>query len=453
MIAGSLRWRLLLGAAAAILLALAVAWAFMTLLFEWHLLRQLQAGMARDGARLAAALSIDADGAPRVAQAPTDSRLDTPAGGYYWQASSAAGVVRSRSLWDAKLAPVDDAPVDDWRRRQAAGPFGQSLVVVEREIRPDADGPAVLVQLAQDDAPVRAARAEFGRELAAFLLLLWLVLLGAAWVQVRLGLAPLARVGRDLAALRDNAVARMPDPALREIQPLAAAINALADARERDLVQARKRAADLAHSLKTPLAAMVAQSRRARELGADPAADGLDRAIAAVRETVEAELARSRIATTHRAGGASAPARATVERVVNVLEHTDRGGQLAFAIEVPDGLRLPLHESDLAEILGAVLENAVRYARRQVRIDGDAEAGGARLWIEDDGPGIDAAQARDALVRGARLDESGPGTGLGLAIAGEMAQATGGAIELERSALGGLKVSFRWPAAQKVQPA
>ncbi|MBP7418458.1 MAG: sensor histidine kinase, partial [Xanthomonadales bacterium] len=210
MIAGSLRWRLLLAAAAAILLALAVAWVFMTLLFEWHLLRRLESEMTRDGARLAAALSIGADGAPRVAQAPADSRLDTPAGGYYWQASSPGGVVRSRSLWDAELARVEDAPLDQWRRRQASGPFGQSLVVVERRIRPDAGGAAVLVQLAQDDAPVRAARAEFGRELAAFLLLLWLVLLGAAWLQVRLGLAPLARVGRDLAALRDNAVARLP---------------------------------------------------------------------------------------------------------------------------------------------------------------------------------------------------------------------------------------------------
>ena len=243
MIAGSLRWRLLLAAAAAILLALAVAWVFMTLLFEWHLLRRLESEMTRDGARLAAALSIGADGAPRVAQAPADSRLDTPAGGYYWQASSPGGVVRSRSLWDAELARVEDAPLDQWRRRQASGPFGQSLVVVERRIRPDAGGAAVLVQLAQDDAPVRAARAEFGRELAAFLLLLWLVLLGAAWLQVRLGLAPLARVGRDLAALRDNAVARLPDPPLREIQPLADAINALADARGEELARARRRAA------------------------------------------------------------------------------------------------------------------------------------------------------------------------------------------------------------------
>lgn len=444
MIAGSLRWRLLLAAAAAILLALAVAWVFMTLLFEWHLLRRLESEMTRDGARLAAALSIGTDGAPRVAQAPADSRLDTPAGGYYWQASSPGGVVRSRSLWDAELARVEDAPLDQWRRRQAGGPFGQSLVVVERRIRPDAGGAAVLVQLAQDDAPVRAARAEFGRELAAFLLLLWLVLLGAAWLQVRLGLAPLARVGRDLAALRDNAVARLPDPPLREIQPLADAINALADARGEELARARRRAADLAHSLKTPLAAMAAQSRRAREQGAAQAADGLDRAIDAVHRTVEAELARARIASVRRDSGGQAPARAAVERLVNVLEHTDRGGELAFVIEIPAGLQLPLHPEDLSELLGPVLENAVRYARRQVRIASAEEAGASRLWIEDDGPGIDAALTGDALVRGARLDEAGPGTGLGLAIAGELAQATGGRIALERSELGGLKVCLDW---------
>ncbi len=446
MIAGSLRWRLLVAAAGAILLALVVAWIFMTLLFEWHLLRRLETEMRRDGARLAAALAIAPDGKPTVTQGPTDARLDTPAGGYYWQASTASGAARSRSLWDAELARVADARAADWRLRRARGPFGQDAIFLEREIRPDARGPAVLVQLAQDDAPLAAARQEFGRELAAFLVLLWVVLMTAAWLQVRLGLAPLARVRSDLAALRDNAQARVPASRLREIQPLVEAINALADARGEDLVRARRRAADLAHSLKTPLAAMAAQSRRAREQGAGQAAEGLDRAIEAVHRTVEAELARARIASTRRDATGQAPVRATVERLVNVLEHTDRGGELAFAIEVPPGLQLPLHPDDLSELLGPVLENAVRYARRQVRIASADDAGGKRLWIEDDGPGIDAAQAGDALVRGARLDEAGPGTGLGLAIAGELAQATGGAIELERSVLGGLKVSFAWNA-------
>src|SRR5690606_18360034 len=112
--------------------------------------------------------------------------------------------------------------------------------------------------------------------------LLWLFLLIAAHLQVSLGLRPLAAVRRQIGALRGDPAARLPAGHPREIAPLADAINALADAREADLGRARKRAGDLAHSLKTPLAALAAQSRRAREQGALEAADGLDRALAAM---------------------------------------------------------------------------------------------------------------------------------------------------------------------------
>ena len=62
MITRSLRWRLLLGAAGAILLALGVAWVFMTLLFERHLERRLEAELTRDALALVAGLSLSPDG-------------------------------------------------------------------------------------------------------------------------------------------------------------------------------------------------------------------------------------------------------------------------------------------------------------------------------------------------------------------------------------------------------
>jgi signal transduction histidine kinase len=449
-IARSLRWRLLLGAATAILLALLVAWFFMTVLFERHLERRLQAEMTRDALQLVAGLSLSTQGTPLVAGGPADPRFEQPSSGDYWQVATAAGVARSRSLWDEALplpAP-GDAPRDAWRLRHGDGdgPFGQPVMVLARTIVLGPADTPVVVALAQDVTPLASAQREFGRELAAFLAALWLALTAAAWVQVRLGLRPFRAVHADLARLRDSASARMPEARLAELAPLSAAINALADAREADLEQARRRAADLAHGLKTPLAALAAQGRRAREQGAASAADGMERALAAISRTIDAELARARIAAAGRSPTTPVELRPLVDRVVDVLERTEKGGVLAFDVDVPGALQVMGAADDLAEVLGALLENAVRYARRQVRVHGAAGPEWATLAIEDDGPGIAPEHAAAVLARGVRLDESGAGAGLGLAIARELVEAMGGGIDLGVSPLGGLAVRLSWSA-------
>jgi signal transduction histidine kinase len=443
LIARSLRWRLLAAAAAAILLALAIAWAFMTLLFERHLERRLQEDMTRDALGLVASLALDERGMPHLAQQLGDPRLRTPAGGYYWQVSTAAGMLRSRSLWDSTLIIPVDIPEHGWRLVQRDGPFGQRLRVLERRLVLESDRPSVRVQFAQNAAPLTAARAEFGRELALFLAGLWCVLVAAAWLQVRVGLHPLARIRGELAALAQHANVRLPPANLREVQPLVDAINALADARQQDLQQARRRAADLAHGLKTPLAALAAQSRRARDAGAAAAADGMDRAVAAIGLVVEGELARTRAQRMGEISGACTPLRDAVERVVNVLEHTEKGEKLVFGIEIPVGLSLPVEQEHLAELLGALLENAARHARRRVDISASAGPGWTRLAIDDDGAGMPDSQREAFNARGARVDESGA-AGLGLLIARDLARLGGAALQLEPSSLGGLRAAVCW---------
>ena len=71
-----------------------------------------------------------------------------------------------------------------------------------------------------------------------------------------------------------------------------------------------------------------------------------------------------------------------------------------------------------------------------------------RLIVEDDGPGIPADQAADALKRGKRLDESKPGTGLGLAIVADLAAEYGGSLNLEQSRLGGLRAVVHLPGGR-----
>jgi signal transduction histidine kinase len=113
--------------------------------------------------------------------------------------------------------------------------------------------------------------------------------------------------------------------------------------------------------------------------------------------------------------------------------------------ELTDTLMVRIDADDLTEILGALLENAVKFARREVHISGIATDHVISLQIEDDGPGMEAEAAEQALGRGVRLDERSSGHGLGLSIARDLVEATDGRIELGRSARGGLRVTLNWP--------
>jgi signal transduction histidine kinase len=136
----------------------------------------------------------------------------------------------------------------------------------------------------------------------------------------------------------------------------------------------------------------------------------------------------------------------TVERVLTVIEQTEHGERIVFDLAIEPELHVPVSTADLAEILGALVENAVRFARRRVRIAGQAGDGSVIVSIGDDGPGIAAGRTEAALVRGGRLDEAGPGHGFGLAIVADLVDATEGSVRLETSGLGGLEVQLRWKA-------
>lgn len=441
MTGGSLRLRLLAGAGVAIALALLVAWFAMTWLFDGHVERRVEDELLVQVRPLLADLQL-ARGVPVAGAEPADPRFAVPAGGLYWQASTGAGAIRSVSLWDSHLPPAAAAPGDRWRIRRAAGPFGQHLLLMERAIRLQPQEPPVIVQLGYDLAKLAPAQREFGREMGLFLVLLWAVLALAAWAQVGLGLRPLRRVGQEVERLRRDASARLGGTYPRELAPLIESIDALADAREADLVRARRRAADLAHGLKTPLAALAAQSARAREDGAAAMADGLDSSIAAMRAAIDGELARTRISLVPE--GRSTVALPLIERLVAVIEQTGAGERVAFSLACDESVTLPLASDDAAELLGPLLENAARHARRLVHVAVETVGDRRMLVVGDDGPGLDSAQRDEAILRGARLDSGGEGHGLGLAIARELAEASRGDLVLARSPLGGLEVRVGW---------
>jgi len=443
----SLRLRLIAFAALAIAVALWAAWHVMGMLFEHYTERRMADALVRSGEAVAAAVHLDARGKPAVDPSNLDARFRRRGSGLYWEVRAPGLILGSPSLGGKVLGAggQDREPaMASWQEDEVSGPYEDDLIVVERRLA--VGGVPVTVRVGEDDEPIDRAGASFAREMGMFLLALGVALALAAWAQVELGLWPLRRVRRELAAMERNPAQRLSNDHPREIGPLAEAINALATARSEDLVRARRRAADLAHALKTPLAALAAQSRVARAAGAEAAADAIDQTLTAATAVLESELARARAAASRAGEGVAAtrPA-ALVEGLFAVLERTDRGMGLVFDSDIPAGWEIGIDPDSFAEIFGNLLDNATRHARRVVRVGAARAAGWLSFTVDDDGPGIPADQRAGALRRGVRLDESGSGHGLGLSIVADLVEATSGAITLGDAPGTGLSVTLRWP--------
>ena len=441
----SLRLRLMLGGVVAIVVALALAGLGLVLLFE----RQARRGLAEDLdvhlRQLVAGIDVGTDGRLTINRSPADPRFGDPLSGLYWQAGDDRDqLLRSRSLWDTILAlPVDEPGFGTIHRHEAAGPGGTRLLVAERRVQLTVSGTthAVRLAVAADLARVAASRRAFAGELALALAVLAMALSAAAWVQVELGLKPLRLVRSGVAEIREGKARRLAPAVPLELRPLVVELNALLEAQERDIARSRDRAADLAHGLKTPLAALAADARRLQERGQPDIAQEIDGLVDAMRRHVDRELVRVRL---RGAGPGRVPESTSllplVRGLVATLARTPAGERIAVDVSIPDEAALPLERTDLAEVLGNLLENAVRHARSRVRITivADAQPG---VLVEDDGPGVADSDRQRILERGRRLD-SGGGAGLGLAIVQDVLDAYGWRLRLQQSRLGGLAASI-----------
>ena len=445
MIWRSLRFRLIAGGLAAILVALALSGAGLVYLFERHVTRTVADDLNVVVKQVIAGVEVDAEGRVTFASPPGDPRFAEPLSGLYWQISSPdAETLRSRSLWDTELKLPQDAPLPgEVHQHEMPGPAGQRVLAVERVILLTAGREPVPVRVvvAADIARVSRAAKAFSFDLAAALTVLGLVLAIATAVQVLMGLRPLAALRRGVMEIRSGRAMHLPAAAPVEVQPLVTELNSLIDAQEREIERSRGRAADLAHGLKTPLAALIGDVERLRHNGQSQIADDVQSVAEQMRRHVDRELARARVKGVKRyAGGVRTELAPLVRSIIDTVARTTEGEKHRFEEAVPLDLSIPFERADLAEVLGNLIDNACRFARHTVRIS----AGPGEITVEDDGPGIAAEHLSTVLERGGRLDERGGGAGLGLSIAQDVLDAYGWELSFGQSeSLGGLLVLLR----------
>ncbi|MFD5559143.1 sensor histidine kinase [Kitasatospora griseola] len=288
-----------------------------------------------------------------------------------------------------------------------------------------------------------------------------------AWLATGLALRPVESIRRQMDAVRGGAFhERVPVPRARDgIHRLARTTNDTLDRLQHALDEQRRLVADASHELRSPLAAL--RSSLEVPLAHPAAADWPTVVRGALTDAERLQdladdlllLARAE-RDTDRPGdtadtGAGAGAVDTVDLhdlIAEQLAERQYGGrELAYESELDEAV-LTGREMLPARLVRNLLDNAARHAEGRVAVTLAVADGWARLTVEDDGPGIPAADRERVFERFVRLDDARDrhtgGAGLGLALVRTIAHSLGGTATAEPPGrLPGARLVVRLPTA------
>lgn len=443
-------------------IAFSTVWAILTLVVIFTLITTLYRQASERGFdsllsahlfNLIGSVGISESGALTGAPDLGDLRFSEPASGWYWSVEPASegvhGNLHSSSMTKIIPSPsVAAVPFNSSFQRSYAteGIDGERLEVFESEFVLDAKNRAARFRVMGNQSELEQEVGRFQRRLLTYLSLFGVGMIAINAIAILLGLQPLRRVRNALAMVREGTAQRLDGHFPAEIEPLANETNALIENNRRIVERSRTQVGNLAHSLKTPLAVLLNEGRA---LGGAKGQLIADQA-ASMQKQVEHYLQRARVAAQRDSVVYRTPVTPLVQRMVRVLQKLNPRTDLSLTLPATE-IVFAGEREDLEELLGNLLENAMKWARSAVSVWVVPLAGKEGLFeigIEDDGPGIPEDKAREALKRGRRLDETKPGSGLGLAIVADLVNEYGGVLALERSDMGGLKAVVRLRSLQ-----
>lgn len=453
----SLAARLIAAAAVWTLLGLLVGGYVLSGVFRSSVQGDFDARLRSDLDEMIAAAEPTAEGAVSLQNRFADPRFERVYSGWYWQITPegtkgpvTARMQISRSLFDLPIKVTDSRTSRGSTWGHGEGPEGQRLRFVAQRIefpvQPGApkDGMRTYsFMVAADVTEVENEVAKFNGTLIWSFAILGLGLIGAIFLQVRIGLLPLNRVSAALARIRDGKAQRLVGRFPAEIVPLASELNSLIDHSAEVVGRARTHVSNLAHFLKTPLSVLASEA----SAHPGPLADAVLRQVATMRRQVDHYLARARAAGAVDVLGNRTIVRPVIDDLARVLSRIHAERRLMIDVDVPRDLAFRGERQDLEEMVGNLIDNACKWAHARVEVSARRRDGAAfELCVGDDGDGLDEGERARVGARGERLDESVPGSGLGLAIVRDIAKLYGGSLTLGESPLGGLEARLALPA-------
>ncbi len=277
----------------------------------------------------------------------------------------------------------------------------------------------------------------YQKSLWTHLLLMSITLLISLFFMLRWGLKPLREVEQEIKAVEQGEQELLQQSYPMELKPLTRNINELIRYERQQQERYRNALADLAHSLKTPLA--IIQGQHFDQQNPEVYIEQINQAVQRINNIVEYQLQR---------GSTTSPSphiqylqlEPVVQSLIDSMKKIYRVKNIHFTSSITPGVQYKMDEGDFMEILGNLLDNACKWCKDSIYITIRQHSNQLNIIIEDNGPGIETEKINSITRRGVRIDELTPGHGVGLAIVQDIVTSYNGSINFNTSDKGGLKV-------------
>lgn len=290
--------------------------------------------------------------------------------------------------------------------------------------------------VAEDGLFVGNQVGSFRLTLRAWLLFTGVLLVLIQFLVLRWSLKPLRMMVTDLESIEAGEKMRLDGQYPSELTGLAGNLNALVSSERAHLERYRNTLADLAHSLKTPLAILRGCVESEVVIDRPLVAEQITR----MGDIVEYQLQKASAKGQNNLAG-KVDISLLVEKIIFSLEKVYCDKEIAFSFYYEDVCLMYCEEGDAYEIAGNLLDNAAKWCRKNVHAsliqleEGKNAKFSFILQIEDDGLGIAEDKLEDILQRGVRADENINGHGIGMAVVNELTVLLGGELSAGKSKL------------------
>lgn len=277
---------------------------------------------------------------------------------------------------------------------------------------------------------------------ASVILILIAQLASSFWV-----VAPIREFEEEVRAIEAGNKETIQDEYPDELVPIKNTINALIGHEKGQKQRYKDSLDDLAHSLKTPLAAIQShlEGGSFQDVPHDHAGlAGIAAEIEHMQEIISRQL-RKAMVTSENAIIMSQPIRPILSRLASTMHKVHRGKEFEMRVNVDEYAKCRLDSEDLMELFGNLINNACRFCDRLVEVSAFRDNDMLVIDIDDDGMGFPSENPSKLLKRGIREDSKTEGQGIGLAVSTEIVSAVGGKIELLVSPYVGARVRLHLP--------